>query len=61
MGILPKKLLLIGIDQAIPYLLKKFYNGSLIPNIGALIDGGVMTEAYSCPFLFILNVRFSHN
>ncbi|MFX0017859.1 MAG: alkaline phosphatase family protein [Promethearchaeota archaeon] len=49
MAISPKKLLLIGIDQAIPYLLKKFYNEGLIPNIGALIDGGVMAEAYSCP------------
>ena len=49
MGLSPKKLLLIGIDQAIPYLLKKFYNEGLIPNIGALIDGGVMAEAYSCP------------
>lgn len=27
MGTVPKKLLVIGIDQAIPYLIHKFYDG----------------------------------
>lgn len=49
MGIKRKKLLLIGIDQAILYLIKKFYNEGVTPNIGHLIENGVMGEAYSCP------------
>ena len=44
-----KKLLLIGVDQAIPYLLKKFMNKGILPNISQLVEKGVYTEAYSCP------------
>ena len=44
-----KKLLLIGIDQAIPYLLKKFYLEGILPNIGKLIENGVSAESYPCP------------
>ena len=44
-----KKLLLIGVDQAIPYLLKKFMNEGTLPNISSLVENGVYTEAYSCP------------
>ena len=43
-----KKLLLIGVDQAIPYLLNKFRDEDLLPNINKLLENGVYTEAYSC-------------
>ena len=43
-----KKLLLIGVDQAIPYLLNKFRDMSLLPNINKLLENGVYTEAFSC-------------
>ena len=43
-----KKLILIGIDQAIPYLINKFINQEVIPNIASLCNNGVLTEAYSC-------------
>lgn len=49
MGTVPKKLLVIGIDQAIPYLIQKFYREGLIPNIEGLIQKGVIAEAYPCP------------
>ncbi|MFW9866568.1 MAG: alkaline phosphatase family protein [Candidatus Thorarchaeota archaeon] len=45
---MPKRLLLIGIDQAIPYFIKKFYEEGLIPNIGHLIENGVICEAKPC-------------
>ncbi|MFX1443575.1 MAG: alkaline phosphatase family protein [Promethearchaeota archaeon] len=44
-----KKLLLIGVDQAIPYLLNKFLNEGILPNISQLLENGVYTEGYSCP------------
>ncbi|NHJ23107.1 MAG: hypothetical protein EAX89_00930 [Candidatus Lokiarchaeota archaeon] len=44
-----KKLLLIGIDQAIPCLLNKFLDTNILPNIAKLRENGVMTEAFSCP------------
>ncbi|MFX1555766.1 MAG: alkaline phosphatase family protein, partial [Promethearchaeota archaeon] len=47
MGIRAKKLLLIGIDQAIPYLLNKFLNEGILPNINYLVDNGILGEAYS--------------
>lgn len=43
-----KKLILIGIDQAIPYLINKFINQNAIPNIASLCKNGVLAEAYSC-------------
>ena len=43
-----KKLLLIGIDQAIPYFIKKFIDEGFIPNIAKLAEDGVIGEAYSC-------------
>ncbi len=43
-----KKLLLIGIDQAIPYLIRRFIDDGLIPNIANLAEEGVIGEAYSC-------------
>ncbi len=45
----PRNLLLIGIDQAIPYLLKKFMNENILPNISRLVENGVLAEAYPCP------------
>ncbi len=44
-----KKLLLIGVDQAIPYLVKKFMNEGSLPNISQLVEEGIYTVAYSCP------------
>lgn len=44
-----KKLLLIGIDQAIPYLIQKFIDEEKIPNIANLAEGGVIGEGFSCP------------
>ena len=43
------KLLVIGIDQAIPYLLNKFLDKNSLPNISTLCDNGIMAEAYPCP------------
>ncbi len=45
----PRRLLLIGIDQAIPCLLKKLMSGGILPNISRLVENGVMAEAYPCP------------
>ena len=44
-----KKLLVIGIDQAIPYLITKFLKEGLLPNIESLVKNGVIGEGYSCP------------
>ncbi|TXT66169.1 MAG: putative Type I phosphodiesterase/nucleotide pyrophosphatase/phosphate transferase [Promethearchaeota archaeon] len=44
-----RKLLLIGIDQSIPYLLDKFLKAGKIPNIAKLVQEGVSGEAYCCP------------
>ncbi|MEJ2248759.1 MAG: alkaline phosphatase family protein [Candidatus Lokiarchaeota archaeon] len=43
------KLILIGIDQAIPYLVTKFMDQGILPNIKKLNDNGIFGEAYSCP------------
>ena len=48
MGRRRKKLLVIGIDQAIPYLLTKFIKEGLIPNIAQLAETGVIGEAFPC-------------
>ena len=45
----PKKVLFIGIDQSIPYLLNKFMAKDVLPNISKLVDGGVIGEGLSCP------------
>jgi len=44
-----KKVLFIGIDQSIPYLLKKFMDKDVLPNISKLVDSGVIGEGLSCP------------
>ena len=44
-----KKLLVIGIDQTIPYLLKKYMGEGALPNISKLAENGVLAEGYSCP------------
>ena len=49
MGKNKKKLLLIGIDQAIPYLLQKFLKEGRLPNIQNLVNNGVLGKGYSCP------------
>ncbi|MFX0037830.1 MAG: alkaline phosphatase family protein [Promethearchaeota archaeon] len=46
MGIRTKRLLVIGIDQAIPYLLNKFIKEGVVPNIAQIAESGVMGEAY---------------
>ncbi|MFW9819197.1 MAG: alkaline phosphatase family protein, partial [Candidatus Thorarchaeota archaeon] len=48
MGIKRKRLLVIGIDQAIPFLLNKYIKEGTIPNIAKLAESGVMGEAYPC-------------
>lgn len=45
----PRKILLIGIDQAIPCLLRRFVEEGILPNIGNLVENGVLAEAYPCP------------
>ncbi|MBN2156693.1 MAG: alkaline phosphatase family protein [Candidatus Lokiarchaeota archaeon] len=42
------KVLLIGVDQSIPYLLDKFVDEGLLPNIKNLIESGVYAEGLSC-------------
>lgn len=44
-----KRLLVIGIDQAIPYFINRFAEENVIPNINYLIENGIFTEAYPCP------------
>ena len=44
-----KRLLLIGIDQSIPYLINQFLKEGILPNIAKLTESGVYGEAYSCP------------
>lgn len=48
MGIRSKKLLVIGIDQAITFLLNRFIIEGVIPNIAKLAESGVMGEAFPC-------------
>lgn len=44
-----KRFILIGVDQALSYLLKKFISEKKLPNIQRLYDGGVFCEGLSCP------------
>ncbi|MFO7796939.1 MAG: alkaline phosphatase family protein [Promethearchaeati archaeon] len=44
-----RKLLVIGVDQAIPCLIDTFVREEKLPNIEKLIKSGVKGEAYSCP------------
>jgi predicted AlkP superfamily phosphohydrolase/phosphomutase len=48
MGTRNKRLLVIGIDQAIPYLASKFIKEGVIPNIAQLAESGVIGEAFPC-------------
>ncbi|MHA1432049.1 MAG: hypothetical protein ACTSRV_16915 [Candidatus Freyarchaeota archaeon] len=43
-----KELLLIGIDGAIPDLVKLFSKKGVLPNITELIEKGVIAEAFPC-------------
>jgi predicted AlkP superfamily phosphohydrolase/phosphomutase len=43
-----RKLLLIGVDQAIPYLIDKFLTEDYMPNLAKLASRGVKGEAFSC-------------
>ncbi|TFG19205.1 MAG: hypothetical protein EU530_07010 [Promethearchaeota archaeon] len=43
-----QKVLLIGVDQSIPYLLNKFVEEGVLPNIKNLIDTGTYAEGLSC-------------
>jgi predicted AlkP superfamily phosphohydrolase/phosphomutase len=45
---LKNKVLLIGVDQSIPYLLNKFIDQDVLPNIKNLMDTGTYTEGLSC-------------
>jgi predicted AlkP superfamily phosphohydrolase/phosphomutase len=42
------RVLLIGVDQSIPYLLNTFVNEGILPNIKNLIETGTYTEGLSC-------------
>ncbi|MBD3253729.1 MAG: hypothetical protein GF383_01485 [Candidatus Lokiarchaeota archaeon] len=44
-----KKLLFIGVDQTIPFLLNKYVNEGLLPNIRSLMENGSYSEGFSCP------------
>ena len=46
---MPRELLLIGIDGAVPTLIEEFYREGLLPNIGSLIEEGMFAEAIPCP------------
>ncbi|MFX1389619.1 MAG: alkaline phosphatase family protein [Promethearchaeota archaeon] len=48
MGFSRKRLLVIGIDQAIPCILNKFNKEGVLPNIRKLIESGVSCEALPC-------------
>jgi predicted AlkP superfamily phosphohydrolase/phosphomutase len=47
MGRNKRKLLVIGIDQAIPYLLHRFLKEGILPNIQQFANNGIIGEAYS--------------
>lgn len=44
-----KTVLVIGVDQAIPYLLRKFIDEGKLPALSNLLNNGVYTEGFSCP------------
>ncbi len=44
-----KKLILCGVDQALPYLLDLFLEKGSLPNIANIVNNGVKGIAYSCP------------
>jgi predicted AlkP superfamily phosphohydrolase/phosphomutase len=44
-----KRVLVVGIDQAIPKLIDKYMDEGLLPNLKKLAENGVKTKAYSCP------------
>lgn len=48
MKTLAKKLLVIGVDQAIPYLVNKFLEEDKLPHIKSLVEDGTYGEAYCC-------------
>ena len=47
MGRNKRKLIVIGIDQAIPYLLHRFLKEGILPNIQHFANNGIFGEAYS--------------
>lgn len=48
MGFRNKRFLVIGIDQAIFYILNKFIKEGIIPNMAQLAESGVIGEAFPC-------------
>ncbi|MBD3228220.1 MAG: hypothetical protein GF329_08520 [Candidatus Lokiarchaeota archaeon] len=44
-----KKILVIGVDQSIIYLIRKFTSEQILPNIYQLMNDGVFAEGFSCP------------
>lgn len=44
-----KRVLVIGLDGALPCLLRKFLNEGELPNIERIVSKGVWGEAYPCP------------
>ena len=49
MGKKPKKLLVLGLDAALPDLLKKFKKEGFIPNIAKLMDIGFFSNGRLIP------------
>lgn len=49
MGDPTKKVLLIGVDQAIIYLIDKYVGQGKLPHVASLLDRGVRAEALPCP------------
>ncbi|RLG94100.1 hypothetical protein DRO37_06540 [Candidatus Bathyarchaeota archaeon] len=45
----PKRILVLGLDGAIPTLMKKYIEEDLLPNIRRFIEDGAFYEAYPCP------------
>ncbi len=45
----PKRILVLGLDGAIPALMKKYIEEDLLPNIRRFIEDGAFYEAYPCP------------
>jgi len=45
----PKRVLVLGLDGAIPTLMKRYMREGLLPNIQRFVENGVFYEAYPCP------------
>ena len=44
-----KDVIVIGLDGAMFYFIKRFINEGLLPNLETLVNEGIITEALPCP------------